>query len=247
MQAETVYVLSIDPVAMERCFLVADILAEVYEEPYTEYGLIGLATQSKPFHIVATPVLPGQRVTAVSVYQSGHNVFRLRREMHILSERLGQPLVPIAFIHRHPGGCGMSLTDEEFLTGPFVDQVSTVVTLSERRIIQPGDFSCHCEEIERLVQQSLRGNAEREPVTIEYSICFSIIVNREREFSIDAAREQFCPFCKKSTVRLVPANLHVSPGEQLTEGKLRKLRRQLEVEIEAKLQFEPFTTVRRSS
>ena len=246
MSAETIYVLSFDPVAMERCFLVADILAEVYEELYTEYGLIGLATQSKPFHVVATPVLPGQRVTTVSVYQSGHNVFRLRREMNILSERLGQPLVPIAFIHRHPGGCGMSYTDEEFLTGAFADQVSTVVTLSERRIIQPNDFSCRCEEIERLVQQSLRDNAEREPVTIEYSICFSIIVNREREFSIDAAREQFCPFCKKSTVRLVPATLHISSEEQLTEGKLRKLRRQLEVEIEAKLRFEPFTTVGRS-
>lgn len=232
---------------MERCFLVANILAEVYEDPYTEYGLIGLATQSKPFHVVATPVLPGQRVTAVSVYQSGYDVFRLRREMHFLSERSGLPLVPIAFIHRHPGGCGMSLTDEEFLTGPFVDQVSTVVTLSEKRIVQLGDFSCRCEGIERLVRQNLRDNAERELTKIEYSVCFSIIVNRGRESSIYAARKQFCPFCKKSTVHLVPAAIHISAGDQPTEDKMRKLRSQLEVEIEAKLQFEPFTTARWSS
>ncbi len=216
----------------------ADILAEVYDEPYTEYGLIGLGTQSRPFHVVATPLLPGQRNTIASVYQSGYNVFRLRREMHFLSERLGQSLVPIAFIHRHPGGCGMSSIDEEFLTGPFVDQVLTVVALSERKIIQPGDFNCGCEEIEGLIQQNLKGNAERKSVTIDYGVCFSIIVNREREFSIYAAREQFCPFCEKATVRLVPATLHINPGDQPTEDKLRKLRSQLEVEIEAKLEFE---------
>jgi hypothetical protein len=223
---------------MERCFLMADIFAEVYDEPYTEYGLIGLATQSRPFHVVATPVLTGQHVTTGSIYQSGYNVFRLRREMHLLSERLGQSLVPIAFIHRHPGGCGMSMTDEEFLTGPFVDQVSTVVILNEKRIIQPHEFSCRCEEIERMIQQSLRGDEERKLVTIEYGVCFSIIVNREREFSIYAVRKQFCPFCQKSTVHLVPAELHINSGDKLTEDKLCKLRKQLEVEIEAKLEFE---------
>jgi len=227
-----------NPVAMERCFLMADILAEVYDEPYIEYGLIGLATESSPFNVVATPVLTGQHVTAGSVYQSGYNVFRLRREMHLLSERLRQPLVPITFVHRHPGSCGMSLTDEKFLTGPFVDQVSTVVALSEKMVVQPDDFNCHCEEIERVTQHSLKGNQERDAVTIEYSICFSTIVNREREFSIDAACKQFCPFCKKSTVRLVPAALRINPGDQLTKAKLGKLRSQLEVEIEAKLEFE---------
>jgi hypothetical protein len=238
MNSEKVYVLSIDYVAMERCFLVANILAEVYDEPYTEYGLIGLGTQSRPFHIVATPVLPGQRITAASVYQSGYNVFRLRKEVNFLSERMGQSLVPIAFIHRHPGGCGISSIDEEFLTGPFVDQVSTIVALSERRIVRPGDFSCCCEEIERLIQQRHKGNVEREPVGIDYSVCFSIIVNREREFSIYAARKQFCPFCKKSTVRLVPATLHISPKDQSTEDELLKMRSRLEVEMEAKLEFE---------
>jgi hypothetical protein len=216
----------------------ADIFAEVYDEPYTEYGLIGFATQSNPFHVVTTPVLTGQQVTAGSVYQSGYNVFRLRREMHLLSERLGQSLVPIAFIHRHPGGCGMSMTDEEFLTGPFVDQVSTVVILNEKRLIQPNEFSCCCDEIERLTKQGIKGSEKHESVTIEYGVCFSIIVNREREFSIYAARKKFCPFCQKSTVHLVPAELHIKSGDRLTEGKLYKLRKQLEVEIEAKLEFE---------
>jgi hypothetical protein len=237
MNSEKVYALSIDYVAMERCFLVADILAEVYDEPYTEYGLIGLGTQSRPFHVVAAPVLPGQRITATSVYQSGYNVFRLRKEVHFLSERMGLSLVPIAFIHRHPGGCGISSIDEEFLTGPFVDQVSTIVALSERRIVRPGDFSC-CEEIEKLIQQPHKGKVKLEPVRIDYSVCFSIIVNKEREFSIYAARKQFCPFCQKSTVRLVPAALRISPKDQPTEDELLKRRSQLEVEMEAKLEFE---------
>jgi hypothetical protein len=216
----------------------ADILAEAYDEPYIEYGLIGLATQSNPFNVIATPVLTGQHVTAGSVYQSGYNVFRLRREMRILSERLGQSLVPITFIHRHPGSCGMSLTDEKFLMGPFVDQVSTVVALSEKKVIQVDDFNCHCKGLERITQHNPNDNVKHHSVTIEYSVCFSIIVNREREFSIDAACKQFCPFCKKSTVRLVPAALHINPGDQLTKAKLGKLRSQLEVEIEAKLDFE---------
>jgi hypothetical protein len=216
----------------------ADIFAEEYDDPYSEYGLIGLSTQSKPFHVVSTPILTGQQVTAGSVYQSGYNVFRLRREVDLLSERFGQPLVPISFIHRHPGGCGISLTDEKFLTGSFVAQISTVVILSEKRTIQPDDFNCYCEGIERLIQRNLKNNAECEPVTIEYGVCFSIIVNREREFSIYAARKQFCPFCNGSTVSLVPATLHICPANDLTEDKLSKMRSQLEVEIEAKLEFE---------
>lgn len=232
------YVLTIDPVAMERCFLVADILSEDYNRDYTEYGFCGLAAQQKPLHVLATPLLHGQRVTAGSVYQAGQDVFRLREEMNILSKRMGQALVPIAFVHRHPGGCGMSFTDVEFLTGPFIDQVSTVVRLHETRVIQPGEFDCGCREMKRLNRQGPGEGTLGKPMRIEYGICFSLIVNREREFSIDAACKYWCVFCHKPLVSLVPAELCISPKRQLTKKERRKLKRQLVVEIEAKLRFE---------
>jgi len=238
MTFQSQYVLTIDRLAMERCFIVADILADVYGQDYTEYGLIGLAKQSEPFHIVATPLLHGQQVTDLSVYQAGYDVFRLRDEMDILSKRLGQPLVPIAFIHRHPSSCGMSIIDEQFLTEVFVNQVSTVVTLQEMRIIKPGEFDCSCAEMERLSSQNKETKSFGRQVKIEYGVCFSIIINRDRQFSIDAAKKEWCPFCNKSQVSLASADLRENQKRSLTEEERKKLRKQLEVEIEAKLRFE---------
>ena len=111
--------LSFEPEALERCYAVADVLEEVYDRPYLEYGLIGLAARSRPFHVVATPLLAGQDVSAGSVYQSGHNVLFMRHEVGALSKRLRLCLVPIVFIHRHPGDCRPSMIDNEFLAGTF--------------------------------------------------------------------------------------------------------------------------------
>ena len=73
--------LSIDALAFARCFAAADILAERYGEEKSEYSLIGLAAVDDPFRVLATPLLPGQRVTRSSVDQSGHDVLRMRREI----------------------------------------------------------------------------------------------------------------------------------------------------------------------
>jgi hypothetical protein len=135
-------ILYIKPEALERCFLVANILEQVFERPNLEYGLIGLARKDDPLHVVATPLLPGQYVNAATVFLPGHNVFRLRSEMANLSKRLG-PLLPIAFIHRHLGGCLMSSIDDEFLP-VLADQVSTAFVKQEFREILQGEFDCDC-------------------------------------------------------------------------------------------------------
>ena len=88
MLEKSVYELSCDPRALEKCFLVADILADCYGKPYVEYALAGLADRTRPFHLLKTVVLPGQEVTSACVYQSGFNVFRLREEAAVLSKRL---------------------------------------------------------------------------------------------------------------------------------------------------------------
>ena len=87
MLGQTVYKLSCDPLALEKCFLVADVLADRHGEPYLEYGLVGLADQRNPFHVVTTLILPGQEITSASVYQSGLDVFRLREYVFELRKR----------------------------------------------------------------------------------------------------------------------------------------------------------------
>ena len=54
--------LAFDPIALERCFLVADLLAEEFAHPALEYALVGLSTASQPLHIRWTLLLPGQRL-----------------------------------------------------------------------------------------------------------------------------------------------------------------------------------------
>ena len=242
MHKKSSYVLTIDPIAMERCFLVGEILADDYEQPYLEYGLIGLAAKSEPLHVVATPLLPGQHVTGASVHQAGRDVLRLRRESQRLSERLGVTLVPIAFVHRHPIGCDvMSSVDEEFLLGPLVDQVATVIVLSEKRLVRRGEFDCDCWKTKHPYKRGGNARTSRGTVRVEHGVAFSIIVSTfgDRMFSVHSAQKQWCPWCHRSVVRLVPAELHISPNRQLTAGERHKLRRALEIEIEAKLAFDP--------
>lgn len=233
------YVLSFDPAALERCFLVAEILRKRFDEPYLEYGLIGLALLSAPLHVVATLLLPGQEVSAGNVHQSGLDVLRLRREVDLLSKRMRLALVPISFVHRHPGGCGMSSIDEEFLLGPFVDQVSTAVAFNETKVLEPDDFGRCCPRMEELTSRTRHRGADEVTVQIEYGLAFSLIVNAEREYSIQAARKATCPFCDASHVRLLPAMLRVKPDRRLSPQECHKLRKLLDVEVEAKIRFAP--------
>ena len=150
-------------------------------EPIMEYGLLGLADESDPLHVVATPLLVGQSVTAASVEQPGRQVLRMRDEMKMLSDRLGRRLVPIAFIPRHPSSCDASLTDGEFLRGVFVDQVSTVVSFEEVLWIDATDPPCACPEMRQLFERSLGQGNGRVEIQSEFGMAFSLIVNRQRD------------------------------------------------------------------
>ena len=238
MKTQTAYVLSIEYIAIERCFLVAEILSAKYGRDYTEYGLLGLSLRERPFHVIATPLLPGQTVTAGSVHQSGHHVFRLKNEMCELSKKLGQPLMPITFIHRHPGACDLSSIDEEFLTKVFIDQVATTQNLREVRVVEPAGFQCGCRESEQYSLRIQRNAKSLKPVTVEYGVCFSIVVNGEHQYSVVAAKKRWCPFCHSSRAALIDAKLEVVSSRKLTSRQSKQLRKELEVEIEAKVAFE---------
>ena len=231
MTRRSKYILSITPAALERCFMVADILAQDYERPYTEYGLIGLALESAPLHIVETPLLY-QQVSGGSVYQPSCEFFKLRREIQILSEKYDAPLVLSSFIHRHPMQCFLSLLDQNFLER-FVDHTAATVTFREARKKQIRGFPCRCFR----KNKQAKNRKPAEELTVEYALGFSIIVNREREFAIYAVRKRYCPLCEKSTVKRVSAALKVQPEYQLSHEEKANLRKQLETEVEAKIKF----------
>lgn len=231
-------VVSFEPKALERCYAVADVLEEVYGRSYAEYGLIGLAARSKPLLVAATPLLTGQHVSTGSVHQSGHNVLSMRHEISTLSKRLRLPLVPVAFIHRHPYGCEPSIIDDEFLGGPFIDQVSTVVSFSETRKVIPGDSHYACLDRRAMSQPSHTKRARRTMLEVEFSIAFSLIVNKNRDHYVYAARKERCPYCAEVSIRFVPAELAVSPDRALSQWERNRIRKELESEVAAKVRFD---------
>lgn len=234
---ETNLILSFEPEALERCYVVADILEEVYDFPYLEYGLIGLAARSRPFHVVATPLLAGQDVSGGSVYQSGHNVLSMRREISALSRRLRLPLILATFVHRHPLSCRPSAIDDEFLAGTFVDQVSTAVSFKEVRRVTAGDPHYTCLDGARMSQRTRTHGARDLAVEVEFSIAFSLIVNKDRDHHVYAVRNERCQYCTEDRIRFVPAELAVSPESSLSQQKRNQIRVELELEIAAKLRF----------
>jgi hypothetical protein len=231
--AETSLIVSFDALALERCFLAAEILDAKNERPI-EYGLIGLAAPTNPFHVVATPLLCGQEGTETTVRQSGRAVLRMREEIAALSEQLQTPLLPIAFIHRHPGPCHISETDDEFLTTVFVDQVAAAVFATGARPISPGG------PLRAAVQpSSLRPGCahlctnESEPLFAVAS--FGLIVNRFRQFCVYAVYRESCALCRSSRVGYVPCRLVVRPDRPVEPEERRKLLDDLEMEIEQKV------------
>jgi hypothetical protein len=229
--------ITIEPVALERCFLVADILAEDYESPFIEYGLMALSTSKNPFHIVHTPLLPNQRVTAARVFQAGLDVLVLRREVEILSKRRGEQLIPVGFVHRHMYGCMMSGIDSEFLTTVLIDQISTVVASRQSRLLESEELDCDCLMADSIETNSLRMGVKHR-LMIECGFCFSIIVTRSRDIAVFGAEKLWCPQCEKPSVRIIDTSLSVSPERELTNDQRNSLRKQLEIEIESKINFE---------
>lgn len=224
-------VLSFDPVAWHRCFLVADLLAECYDKSYLEYALIGLANREEPLRVVETLLLVDQLVTDVSVNQSGHSVLRMRAVIDELSQRQERDLIPIVFIHRHPADCQMSEIDDEFFRTALVDQLSTLVAFTD------DDTSYRCE---------CRGAARPTPVweqvkpePIEYGLAFGLIVNREREHRIYAIRKDWCGRCGSSSVRYVPAKIDLRPERALRAHEQQSARTDLAGEIRKKIRHAP--------
>lgn len=234
-------VLSFEPEALERCFVAADVLDDVYDQPHLEYALLGLAAQSRPFHVVATLLLAGQDVSVGGVYQSGHNVLSMRHEIIALSKHLKVPLVPVAFVHRHPGACQPSIIDDEFLIGVFLDQTSTVVSLKETRTVSADDPHYACLDGRKARQRSDPNSARRMKREVEFSIAFSLIVNKGRDHYLYAVRKERCRFCSEDRIRFVPAKLAVSPDRALSQQERNQIRVELKSEVAAKLRFEGST------
>lgn len=230
--------LSFDSRALERCVLAADILAEEFDEPFMEYALLGLADERMPFHVIATPLLVGQIVSRSKVEQPGRQVLRMRDEVEALSRRMRRPLVPITFIHRHPGGCRASTTDHDFLRTVFVDQVSTLVSFQEECRIDAAHPPCACEGLQRRLRETASDGNDFVDLRSEWGVAFSLIVNRMRDHRIYAVRKTTCSFCGRSEVSEVPARIIPDPHSSSLAMDRVGMRSHLKREIEAKIRFE---------
>jgi hypothetical protein len=238
-QRDTELLLSFDPQVLEPCFLIAEILDAEFDEPAMEYGLLGLADERAPFHVLATPLLIGQSVTPSKVEQPGRQVLRMRDEVDALSRQMQRRLVPISFIHRHNRSCDASITDHVFLRGVFIDQVSTVVSFDEVRRIDATDPPCACSEMRSLFGRASADGDELVELRGEYGVAFSLIVNRMREHAVYAVRKTTCPLCGRSEVRGVPARITPDPSCLVSAPDNAAMRSQLIREIEAKIRFAP--------
>jgi hypothetical protein len=220
--------LTFDPIAFARCFMVADVLAEEFGQSFLEYGLIGLSSATRPLHVLHTPLLPGQRVTAATVRQSGSEVLRLRGEIEELSRRTGQELLPLTFVHRHPSfASAPSRTDTEFLRGVFLDQVSTLVTLPQLQSSGWAPAPCGCAE-------SREGRAPHNGGEEAPGGAFSLIVTRHRTYSIQAAAKHWCAGCGTSRVSDVPVRVACEFRGLLPIWRLDGVRESLRQEIAEK-------------
>ena len=213
MTSEVTYTLSIRNSALEPCFGLADTLAERYGLPFVEYGFLGLASDDAPLSVIYSILLPGQAVSDQSVYVPGRQVFgSLRREVDALSEQVGQSLVPIAFIHRHPtADLSLSEIDREFLMHSFLNQVAAVVTFREGLppdVAMDGPCTCRTPSGQRSVIPWLS-----DPVLAEYALAFSLIVHRQRGLAVYAARKVWCPRCGRPQTHMVPAAVRVECTE----------------------------------
>jgi hypothetical protein len=162
----------------------------------------------------------------------------MRDEMEMLAHRMQRRLVPIAFIHRHPGCCDASVTDDTFLRGVFVDQVSTVVSFEDVQRVDAADPPCLCPGVQHLLRDSSGDGNGLVELRSEYSMAFSLIVNRERDHRLYAVRKATCPLCDRSVVSYVPARIDPDPRSPVSELDRAAMRGPLEREIQAKISFD---------
>ncbi len=227
--------LRFEPEALERCYAIADVLDEDFDRPLTEYALLGLSLASDPLRVIATPLLPRQRVTPASVEQRGRGVLAMRREIEALSARLREPVVPIVFIHRHPGSCIASDTDLTFLYGPFLSQLSTVVRFDG---LFPGDLRCSpCQADFPTVSAPVVDPGTGLRPGDRFGLAFSLIVNAQRKHRIYAAARIDCPTCGCGRVCPLDARLAEDSGAPWSQGDSTLLHSQLREEILRRLEF----------
>ncbi len=234
--SQTTFELRFAPLAFERLFLVADVLAEHFASPGVEYAMLGLADRSDPFFILQTPLLRDQDVTASSVRGSGYGVLRMRSEIQLLSRRRQRQLIPTLFVHRHPGSCQPSHVDHEFVSRVFVNQVSTILTFSGEEETDHASAEGGSEP-EKATAAPPQQHIDGKSTTVEYAVCFSMIVNQEREYSIVAARKEWPRGRGGGRVRCFPAAVRRVPDRPLRREEIRRLRGALELEIEDKVRL----------
>jgi hypothetical protein len=228
-------VLSIDPVALERCFQAIGVLDELFGQPALEFGMLGLATRARPLQVVATPLLLDQEVSAIEVYQRGHSVIAMRAEIAALAARLSEPVIPITFIHRHPGECFASETDREFLRRVFINHVAPLVAFRGGRTRPRGAEWCVCEPQGRGRTRRGRNHPACVRRPVEYSYAFSLIINEERARRLYAVRQDTCLVCSIQRLSEVPAELTIAPDRRLSAAERHCIRTQLRDEIVAKI------------
>jgi hypothetical protein len=230
--------LSFTPAALFRCTATAQILREQYDEPFAEFGLLGLARRSKPWHIIATPLLSGQQVTSASVFSAGRAVFRLRSEVEQLSRKLRTELVPACFLHRHPGATTPSGIDREFAETVFIDQVASAISFTTSGNYQlrighaPGERSAGKGDNSPRNSQRIEVDLE-----LEWAICMSYIFNSEGEYSVFAIRKDYCPVCESARTRSVPVSVSRKPDRDLSKAARERVLRALKREVEAKIRI----------
>jgi hypothetical protein len=237
VSAKTLHaVMWIDPTALERCFQVADLVDELFGRPDIEFAMLGLAARSCPLHVVATPLLWGQEVSMIGVYQSGHNVLRMRAEIATLAARLGQPLIPVAFIHSHHcGECAASAVDHDFLSRVFINHVAPLAAFRCIRRVRRGQSWCDCLPASPRRDRSSRDQGRWAYVPVEYSVAFSLIINRSRDRRLYAVRQEICPSCGTERIFEIPAQMIISPERTLSEAECECIRTQLRPEFLAKI------------
>jgi hypothetical protein len=235
-------VLRFEPEALERCYATASIVDERFGRPPFEYALLGLAPATDPLRVVATPLLPRQRVTPSSVEQPGRGVFAMRREIEALSERQGRQLVPICFIHRHPGSCNPSVIDLEFLTGPLLRQLSTRVRFDGLDPDDPYCDACWTPAPGGAGPDESPGSVAR--LGSRTGLAFSLIVNAAREHQIYAATRTECSVCKGPAIRFLAARLAIDGAAPWSRHERALCQASLREEIAAKIEFtsQPFST-----
>jgi hypothetical protein len=221
--------LSVAWLAWEKCFVVADVLRRL-GAPNVEYALLGAADEKDPGQVNTMLLLQGQEVAPDAVRVSGHQVLAAVSELRRLGRDREIRLVPVVFVHRHLGGCGMSATDVEFLGSVFIHQVATVHPSPQS--VPHDAVGCGCLHKPHVALPCSRALIDAARVRRVSSVAaFSLIVNGSGEFALHGARKFWCRGCGRSRVEAVPVQLALVGARSPSAAERAALRTQVEQEV----------------